>query len=756
MTVRGGGTTSPRILLRRLREIMAGGGEPQVRLNTIVRIIASNLVAEVCSVYLLRAGEVLELFATEGLKPESVHVTRMRVGEGLIGTIAATAESLNLPDAQGHPAFAYRPETGEEIYSSLLGVPVLRAGRVIGVLAIQNRTRRKYSEEEVETLETVAMVLAELAAGGSLVDPQEIAKVDGNATLPFRLEGRGLSEGLMLGIAVLHEPRFEVKKAIAEDVDAEKVRLNDAMIGLRDGIDRMLAEPAAKLPGESREVFEAYKMFAHDSGWLQKMLTAIDTGLTAEAAVQKVLFDTRHKMQSINDPYLRERLADLEDLAGRLFRQLIGKSSGTTDRLPDGAILFAKTLGPAQLLDYHQAGVKALVLEEGSPTAHVAIVARALLVPLVGRCENAVNNVEPGDAIVVNGDNGLVYVRPGEDVLRAVRENMSLRVARQKKYSELRKEPAATKSGERIVLNINAGLTIDMPHLEETGAEGIGLFRTELQFMVRPKMPGIKSQVEYYGKVLEAASGRPVIFRTLDIGGDKSLPYMGAMQEENPALGWRAIRMGLDRPALLKSQLRALLIAGAGRSLRIMFPMVAEVSEFARARELLDLEWQRLKEGQGSLPSELRVGTMLEVPSLAWQLQSLLPLVDFISVGSNDLSQYFFAADRGNPQVSDRYDLLSPALLSFLRWIVRQCDEAGVPIAVCGEMAGKPLEAMALIGLGFRSLSMSASSIGPVKEMIRSISLPALTAYLNKLMNVPDHSLRTRLQDFAKDHSVIV
>ncbi|MCW5731439.1 MAG: phosphoenolpyruvate--protein phosphotransferase [Alphaproteobacteria bacterium] len=736
---------------------MAGAGSAQQRLDTIVRIIAANMVAEVCSVYLLRAGEVLELFATEGLKPGAVHVTRMQVGEGLVGTIAASAQPLNLPDAQSHPAFAYRPETGEEIYQSLLGVPVLRGGKVIGVLVVQNRTRRRYTEEEVESLETVAMVLAELVIGSNLVDPREIARVDGNATLPLRIEGRALSEGLALGSAVLHEPRFEVKKAIAEDIGEEKRRLEAAVLALRASIDRLLAEPDPAIAGESRDVLEAYKMFAHDTGWFAKMHLAVESGLTAEAAVQKVQIETRHRMQQITDPYLRERLVDLEDLANRLYLQLLGKSAHVDrESMPPDAILFARALGPADLLDYHRAGLQGLVLEEGSPTAHVAIVARALQIPVIGRCEGAIAAVEPGDYVVVNGDDGVVYIRPGEDVLRAVRQNVQLRAERQAKYAQLRRQPAVTRCGERIALHINAGLTIDLPQLDETGADGIGLFRTELQFMVRPTLPRVGVQTDYYSRVLDVAGERPVIFRTLDIGGDKALPYLGSNDEENPAMGWRAIRIGLDRPSLLRAQLRALLLAAGGRRLMVMFPMIAEVAEYQKARELLELERQRLT-GQGkAVPREVRIGTMLEVPSLAWQFPALLPLVDFISVGSNDLSQYFFAADRGNPLTADRYDLLSPALLSFLRWVARQCEDAGVPISVCGEMAGRPLEAMALIGLGFRNLSMAASAIGPVKEMVLSLDVPALVAYLNRLLVAPDHSLRGRLLNFAKDHGVVI
>jgi len=736
---------------------MAGPGLADARLATVVGIIAANMVAEVCSVYLRRAGDVLELFATEGLKPEAVHVTRMRVGEGLVGDIAAHARPLNLSDAQTHPQFAYRPETGEEVYHSLMGVPILRAGKVIGVLVVQNRTRRRYSDEELEAMETVAMVLAELVSSGGLISREELAKIDGNATLPQRIEGVMLSEGLSLGTAVLHEPRIEVHKTIAEDTGLEKHRLETAIHSLRASVDEMLKTPDAAIVGESREILEAYKMFAHDSGWMARLHEAVASGLTAEAAVMRVQTDTRHRMQAITDPYLRERLADLDDLAHRLLQHLSGRAAtAASENLPEDTVLFARSMGPAELLDYDRSRLRGLVLEEGSPTSHVAIVAKALAIPVIGRCEDAVAKIEPGDRVVLDADHGQVYIRPGEDVLQAFRENQLLRLARQAKYAALRDEPAVTRSGERIALNMNAGLLVDLPHLDETGADGIGLYRTELQFMVRATLPRVAAQTDLYARVLTHAGDRPVVFRTLDVGGDKLLPYLGDAGEDNPAMGWRAIRIGLDRPALLRSQIRAMLQAAADRRLDIMFPMVAEVAEFERARDILDRELQRLIDARRPVPAELRVGTMLEVPALAWQLPALLPQLDFISIGSNDLMQFFFASDRGNPRLTDRYDPLSPAMLSYLRWVIRQCDQAKVPVALCGEMAGRPLEAMALIGLGLRSLSMQASAIGPVKEMLRSVLVPQLAAYMDGLLNLPDHSLRGRLQSFAQDHGIVI
>ncbi len=752
-----GDAIGPRVLLRRLREVMARSATAQQRLDQVVKIIAGNMVAEVCSVYLLRAGEVLELFATEGLNPAAVHKTRLRLGEGLIGDIAAHARPLSLPDAQSHPLFAYRPETGEEVYHSLMGVPILRAGKVIGVLAVQNRTQRHYNEEEIEALQTVAMVLAELVGAGDIIDPDELHEVSGIATLPQRLEGQTLSEGLAKGVAVLHEPRIQVDHVIAEDVAAEKRRLEAGVEAFRAAIDRMLAAAEVATGGEPREVLETYKMLAHDKGWLARITEAVETGLTAEAAVLRVQVETRARMAEAGDPYLRERLHDLEDLAGRLLRHLAGHAGTAAENaLPDDAVVVARSMGPAELLDYDRAKLRAVVLEEGSPTAHVTIVARGLGIPVVGRASGALRIIEPGDPVIVDGDNAQVFVRPAGDVLQAFDQNMAARAERRATYAALRDEAAVTRDGVRVALHVNAGLLVDLPHLDESGADGIGLWRTELPFMVRATLPTVSAQTELYTQVLDHAGERPVVFRTLDIGGDKLLPYLPRTEEENPAMGWRAIRIGLDRPALLRAQVRALLQAAAGRALYVMFPMIAEVAEFDAAREILDKEASRLETMGRTLPATVKAGAMLEVPALAWQLPALLERVDFLSVGSNDLMQFLFASDRGNPRLAERYDLLSPAVLSLLRHLVDACSRAGVPLSICGEMAGRPLEAMVLIGLGLRTISMSPSAVGPVKLMVRSLDVSQLGRYLDSLYDLPDHSLRNRLRDFARDHRIAI
>jgi phosphotransferase system enzyme I (PtsP) len=745
-----------RRVLKSVRDVMAATRSAQARLDHVVKIIAAGMVAEVCSVYVLRAGDVLELFATEGLKHEAVHVTRLRVGEGLVGDVAAHARPLALADAQSHPSFAYRPETGEEVYHSLLGVPILRAGRVLGVLVVQNRIRRQYAEEEIETLQTVAMVLAELLASGELIDPAETRPTDGIAMLTLRIEGVRLNGGIAMGRAVLHNPRIRIAKIVAEDVGAELERLRHALSGMHTALDDMLAADDLAATGEHRDVLETYRMFAADRGWLGRIREAIEGGLTTEAAVQKVQDDTRARMSHVTDPYLRERLLDFEDLTNRLLKHLGGGEAKPSQELPDDMVLVARSLGPAELLDYDRKRLRAVVMEEGTATAHVAIIGRALGIPILGQVKDVLAKIDPLDPVIVDGDHSQVFIRPSEDVQQAFQQTMASRAAREAAYATMRDLPAVTRDGVAVSLNINAGLLADLSHLAEMGADGVGLYRTEIPFMVRPHFPNVQEQTRFYRKVLSLARGRPVVFRTLDVGGDKVLSYMRHAKEENPAMGWRSIRIGLDHPLLLRHQLRALLRGAAKKRLLLMFPMISEVAEFDAARAILDLELERARKNGDALPSEIKVGAMIEVPALVWQLEALLPRVDFVSIGSNDLLQFLFASDRGSSTVSERYDMLSPAVLSLLRSLVEKCGRAGVPLGLCGEMAGRPLEAMALVGVGLRSLSMTPHALGPVKAMLRSLDVTALEQYLETLYSQPDRSLRAKLKAFALDHGVAI
>lgn len=747
---------APRHLMASLRRVMTGAGTAEEKLDTVVGLVARELRADACSCFILRAGEVIELFSAVGLSPGAVHGAKLRVGEGLIGDIAAAASPVILSDMAAHPQYAQsRPETGGGGYKAFCGVPILRGGRVRGVLALQNRLPRAYGEEVVDILQTVAMVLAELIIAGGIISRLEINSGFASGGKPTQADGVSLGRGLAIGTAVLYEPGLTMNDIVADDAKAEKTRLRQALSGMHSAIDRMLHRNATLQGTESRDILEAYQMFARDRGWLARIETAIEKGLSAEAAVQRVQNETRARMAQMNDSYIRERLQDLEDLSNRLLSHLMHRDKAEERRdLPDNIILVARSLGPAALLDYDHARLKAVVLEKGSQSNHVAIVARALGIPVVGQCGDILNFIDGGDQVIVDGDHGVVYVHPSEYVTDLYVKSIDARAQRTHLFRRQTHQQSITKDGVKVSVMMNAGLMTEVDAVQASGADGIGLFRTELSFMAWQKYPLVVTQAELYGRIMDKLGDKPVTFRTLDIGGDKPLPYFRAPEEENPALGWRAVRIGMDRPAVLRTQFRAFIRGARGRNIKIMLPFVTEVAEFDRARLLLEMEKKRASAAGMPVPEKVELGVMLEVPALLWQLETILPSLDFVSVGTNDLMQYLYAADRGNFSIRSRYDALSPAMLRVLKTVAEQCRAAKVPVSVCGEMAGQPLEAMVLIALGYQTLSVPAQSVEAVKVMAPSLDTGILVPYLDHLMKSREHSLRERLLSFARDHNI--
>jgi phosphotransferase system enzyme I (PtsP) len=737
-----------RVLLRRLRDALAEPGGGQERLDRIVRLIAHGLIAEVCSVYLRRDGDMLELCATEGLKAEAVHLSRLRVGQGLVGRIAEIAEPINTRDAPSTPGFRYLPETGEEVYSSFLGVPIQRLGEVLGVLVVQNRDRRDYSDDEVYALEVIAMVIAEMAELGAFIGPGPMAIAQQHKG-PFFVRGLVGQEGVAEGVVLLHEPQIVVSNPIADDPIRETARLHAALERLRSEVDEMLAADYLTASGEHRDVLQAYRMFAQDKGWVRRMEASIGSGLAAEVAVEKEQSATRARMSRIADPYLRERLHDLDDLSNRLLRLLSGVEPANGRTVPPNAVLVARNIGPAELLDYGR-NLKGVVLEEGSVGSHAAIVARALSIPLVIQAARITREAQNGDTILVDGDQGIVHLRPEENVTRAFREKIDMLAGAQQAYAALRDRPAASRDGITLQLFMNAGLMADLPSLPKCGALGVGLFRTELQFLVRSTVPKRRDLAALYARILDSAGDKPVTFRTLDIGSDKVLPYMRREDEPNPALGWRAIRVGLDRPGILRMQVQALLRGARGRPLRVMFPFIAEAGEFETARELTLREAAREQSLGNTVPERIEIGAMLETPSLAFAPDRFFELADFVSIGGNDLKQFFFAADRENERVRRRYDTLSASYLGFLETIVGRCSAHGTPLSFCGEDAGRPVDALALAAIGLRILSMRPAAIGPIKAMLRRVEIGEARAVIDAARAEGAHSVRPALENWLR------
>ncbi|MCX8476406.1 MAG: phosphoenolpyruvate--protein phosphotransferase [Sphingomonas sp.] len=749
---------SAREILTRLHDVMAKRLPAQSKLNSVAEIIGTTLDSEVCSIYLLREG-VLELFATRGLDQEAVHVTKLALGEGLVGTIAANVETLNLDEAAAHPDFAYRPETGEDRFHSFAGVPIIRRERAVGVLAVQHVEPRRYADVEIEALQTVAMVLSELIANADLIDTAAGVGTDRpQSTGATHAKGFKLVEGMAAGVAVFHQPRITIEHTVAEDIEVERHRVYAAFDKMRDQIERMASQAEFGGGGEHDEVLATYKMFAYDEGWSRRINEAIDSGLTAEAAIERVQQRTRMRMREIDDPLLRDRMHDLEDLSNRLLRIVSGQLGTAAQMgLRNDSILIARNLGPAELLEYDRRRLKGVVLEEGSLTAHVTIVARAMGVPVLGRVRDVRRLIAEGDMLLLDTAEESLFVRPSTAMQEAFEAKLALSQKRRAAFAQLRGELPVTGDGHRITVMVNAGLRDDLAALDLTGADGIGLFRTEFQFLVSATLPQREAQKRLYKDVLEAAGERPVVFRTVDIGGDKALPYLNHDEdgdEENPAMGWRALRLALDRDGLMKAQARALIEAGAGRTLNIMFPMVSEPWEFDAARDLFEAQRAWLAARGRKMPTEIRYGAMLEVPALAEVLDILLPRIDFLSIGTNDLTQFLFAADRAHPKLALRYDWLSPSILRFLKRVVDQAHAAEVPVAVCGEMGGRPLEAMALIGLGIDRLSITPAAVGPIKAMVRSLDRGALIGAMGPWLADPRTPLRDMLAAWATEHSV--
>tara|TARA_R110002012_G_scaffold7969_1_gene37190 strand:+ start:1094 stop:3355 length:2262 start_codon:yes stop_codon:yes gene_type:complete len=740
--------TESRKLLGRLRDAMASDEAGQARLDKITSLIASSMGCEVCSIYLFRDEDTLELCATEGLKSDAVHETRMKMGEGLVGRVAKRKRIINTPNAPQAPGFRFMPETGEEIYSSFLGIPVQRLGETLGVLVVQSKAAREFSSDEVYALEVVAMVLAEMTELGAFVG--EGAAMSARHSQPVLIRGTVGQEGVAEGHVWLHEPRVVVSNPVADDPEKETERLNVAVDELRISVDQMMTMAGGDK--DQRQVLEAYRMFANSKGWMRRMEEDISRGLSAEAAVEKEQSLARSRIGQASDAYLRERLSDLDDLSNRLLRILTGQGSNTGAEMPVNPILVARNIGPAELLEYGRS-LRGIILEGGSVGSHAAIVARALAIPLIVHAARITNDALNGDRIMVDGEQGVVHLRPDDNVVAAFRDKIAMQAAAQERYVSIRDKRAKTKCGQIIGLHMNAGLMADLPSLEGSGAEGVGLFRTELQFLIRSQMPKRSELSALYSRVLDAASGKRVVFRTLDIGSDKVLPYMKPNDEPNPALGWRAIRVGLDKPGIMRMQLQALIRAANGRPLTVMFPFVAQFEEYRAARAEMDKTLAREERLGHVLPCKIEVGAMLETPSLAFAPKKFFEEVEFLSIGGNDLKQFFFAADRENELVRRRYDTLNVSFLTFLEGIVGRCQETGTPLSFCGEDAGRPVEALCFAAIGITSLSMRPASIGPVKSLLRRSDLNEVREVINAARDRGEQSVRSAIMDYLRNQN---
>ncbi len=742
-----GTTVDFRELFRDLRAtLMVGGADTLESLQAVVELVAQHFHSDVCSLYQLDERQNgLFLRATKGLRAEAVGRTVMQPGEGLVGTIAQTRRPLALEDAQADARFMFRPETGEEIYHSFMGVPLIRARSLLGVLVIQHRERRRYRPEEVEDCETVAQFLSEMLRQAAEDAPHEAPP----ARDTLRLPAVPLSRGLGVGKVVFALKDIVIRRWRVADPAPELDRVRAAFQVLEDSLADLPPDAADR---ETRELLEADLMLVQDKGWRERIEAAIGRGFSAEAAVQQVREDLRARMRAVANDYIRARLLDLDDLSHRLLTALSGREGRALSDLGPDTVLVCRSLGTAELLRIGRKGLAGLVVVEATPSSHIAIVANALKIPALGQAPAALTELREDDAVVLDAVNGQLIARPSPDVLAQYESHAAADRSRAAHDPWRSDQPCRSRDGVTVELLANAGLLLDLDEIDQLESVGVGLYRTEMAFLVRARMPSVEEQAALYRRILDRMAGRPVAFRTLDVGSDKALPYFEEnLVEPNPALGWRAIRVGLDRPDLLGGQCRALLTAADGRALKVMFPMITEVEEFEAARALLSDELAAHVAGGGTAPRKLDVGVMIEVPALLWDLDRLFQAVDFASVGTNDLFQFLNASDRNNPKTDQRFDPFKPANLRLLAGIAAAAERHGKPVGVCGELAGEPLGALALIGCGFRSLSMNAANLPRIKSVVRALNVAGLKDEIERHAARTGGSLREEIAALARD-----
>jgi len=739
-----------RILLKRLKKTLSVLGEAQARLNKIVKIIADSMNSEVCSIYLINKYSILELYATEGLRSKAVHYSQLNVGQGLVGKIAATAEPIKTSQVSKTKGFRYLPETGEEIYNSFLGVPIQRLGKMLGVLVIQNLKNREFTDDDVYGLEIVAMVIAEMAELGAFTSSDGSDELNHNKKNSLTINGLVGKEGIVTGNTVLLEPQIKIENPIADNTNLEKLKLKKSISKLNDQLSEIISKKHFKKKGDFLEILETHKLLIEDKSWIKRMESSIDSGLSAVVAVEKEQTTTKIRIAKVQNFYFKERLNEFYEISNILLKILTNQKTYINLEDIKEPILIARNISPLELVSLrHQ--LKGIILEDGSVGSHTTIVSRALNIPLLIQTKDIISKISNGDKVILDADQGLVYVRPDKTILELYSSKLKLRTKVKKTFLESKNLEAKTLDNKKIFLMMNAGLMAELPSLDDSGADGVGLYRTELQFLISNKVPKRAEQAEIYCKVLDSAGTNPVFFRTLDIGSDKILPTITPEIEPNPTLGWRAIRLTLERSGVFKMQVQALIRGAKGRNLNIVIPLVTEPNEFLQAKDIILDEIDREKKRNRIVPNLIQIGAMLEVPSLAFAPNSFFKSVDFLMVGGNDLKQFFFAADRENEKVRKRYDMLSASFLSFLKLIIKKSESYKLPLSYCGEDAGRPIEALVLCSLGFKTLSMQPNCIAPVKSLLRNIKLSQIKQIVDYALEANYETVRSQVVEYLEE-----
>ena len=728
-------------ILRKVRNISNLHEDAQLKFAKIMQVVAKQMELAAAACYVVLDDTYLERIACEASNfPQEIKKSA-RLGFGLVGEVAKT----NCPMAK------HLEVDGQNL--CFYAIPLVKWSRSNGVLMVVQKDN-PFSEDQIETIETLGMLLSELLAAPEIMILRDQIIKERGMSDKNRMKGQSLNKGFGIGNAVIHRRLSKVTKIFAEDKEFEKARLSSAFLRMNNDLDEKFNETKLGI-GEHVDILDAYKMFAKDKGWYRRIEENISGGLTAEASAERAYEDMWKRLSISSDPYLQEKLHDLRDITDRLIGYINDRDEKHEDtKSYKDIIIVAGSMGPADLLDYDYGKIRGLIIEDGTPTMHVAIVAKALNIPVIVKIKGISSELKNGEMLAMDGDNGYVYVSPSKAVIQKISAQIEDLKEHTAKIAKLRNLPSKTKDGVRIGLNLNVGLPFDFDYMETTNCDGVGLYRTEIPFMSAPAMPNVKTQVENYRALLDRAGNKRVVFRSLDVGSDKLLPYWSSIVEDNPAIGWRSIRITLDRRAILRRQMSAFLQAAIGKELYVMFPMVADLEEFLEARETLMIELEKEKKVGRKLPEKVYVGLMIEVPSVVLQLDEILKYADFISVGTNDLAQFVFACDRGNPRLTDRYDVLSVPFLRLMKEIVDKANKAGVYCSVCGEMASNPIEALALIGIGYRNLSSSGAAFGNIKAMVRSTNVETVQDYMQVLLNSQKMMLRPQLLSYAYDHGI--
>lgn len=744
--------------LRRIVQEINAAVSLHESLEIMVNQVAEAMNVDVCSIYLLdERNQRFLLMASKGLKPESVGHVFLPVGEGLVGLVGQREEIVNLENASKHERFAYLPETGEELYHSFLGVPVMYRRKVMGVLVVQNKKTQDFSEAAESFLVTLCAQLSGVIAHAHAVGNIDVFRHPSTAQAYKTFQGVSGAGGIALGRAMVLYPPADlaaVPEREAEDITEELELLEQAVDEVRVEIQALDQKMQDSLMSEERALFSVFLRMLDAHALPAEIKAEIKAGHWAQGAVRRVIDKHIALFAQMEDDYLRERVADLKDLGRRILARLQAEDASHRELSPD-SILIGEEISTAALVELKVDNIAAIVTSEGAANSHMVIVARALGIPtVVGVTEMPITNLDDAE-MIVDAYQGRVFVNPPRRLRQRYKEiqKEEQQIAKDLKQYETRE--TITPDGEKINLYVNTGLMIDVVRGVQRGAQGVGLYRSEIPFMLRDRFPGEEEQRAIYRQQLSHFANKPVVMRTLDIGSDKDLPYF-SIEEENSALGWRGIRFTLDHPEIFSSQIRAMLKASIGlNNLHILLPMITSVSEVEEVLYLLERDWLAVQEEEQVKINKPKIGIMVEVPSVLMQIDEFAELVDFFSVGSNDLIQYLLAVDRNNPRVSNLYSHFHPSVLRAMQRLVQDCQHYNKPISVCGEMAGDPLSAILLLGMGYNTLSMSSSNLLKVRKAICHIPLSDAKLLLDEVIKMNNPlMIKSWMESYFKTHGL--